>query len=460
MTAATPRARPLAARLGVAVPDDLVGELRATLEDTRVSACAELAVQGLAPPDAERSPFAALTLPASVAEVLALTIAEAEAAGLPEHARALSLHYLEGLPRARLEQLLTTSGPAAWLFHTPAPWSSMPRLVSGLERLFALLSTHGLDPARALGATSAEALLARHRTLAELYSATYYGRLLPMFQAFKDDLAALWREVGEASPEARWAAVDQRLATAIQHEILHFRPSAEAIFPPYLAEAFAGHIGWVIDRWVACPEPGRDDAVVGWAWFAQVGEAFARAFGDGALVAGQSGLLPWREALPAALVDACERLGWEAYRAHRRVDFHPDTTRPDRWARLAYAARRGLDVDRLALADLDRLAAPDLYLPPDPARDHAMLVNALEAACTASTLVASSWRVTRRPPDGPVVVDPERGVLAIPPRAPTSGAVTPTLYALPPVPLRATTVVIEDASPPALEAVATRLLAR
>lgn len=431
---------PLAARLGVVVPDGLPEELAATLADNVQIARDTLVATGEIDADALASGVdprrAAIVLPRSVADVLAVAVADARARGDAAHEAALSLHYLDALPRARLVQLLCDRAPHRWLFHAPVPWERLPRFVAGLERLFTLFAEHGLDPAP-IGARDAASFLAARPTLADLYVDTYYGSLLPMFGATEHDLARLERDV-RAAPERRWALVDRRLSNALLHELLHFRPEREAVFPPYLDEAIAAHFGLTLDERVAFPREHDDGALVGWPWFSQVGAALARVVGDGPLLAAQAGLRAWSEVLPTALRERVERDAWQAYRERPAVHFHPDTTRPDRWVRLMY-----------------ELAPPT----PDPARDMCMLVHALTAMCLHAEQRDGSWHITRRAPDGPVTVDFAAGVVRAPPRA-SGWEPAPLLHALPPSLIgsrRSPVVVTLDPRPAALEAIAVAL---
>lgn len=438
---------PLHARLDAPAGD--AAALQAALDDAREAAVARLVASGEAAPDADddASPRSRLTLPSSFAELLATALAAAEAAGDDGHAALLRLQYLEALPSARLAQLLTTRGRAARLFHTPAPWPRLPRFRRGLDRLWALFARHGLDASAALGAPDPAAWLARFDTVAAWYVTTYWGGFEPMFQALPHDLAAALPDPDPdlaADDDAFWAAADHRLALAMLHEVLHFSPAREALFPPYLDEALAGHFGVVLDEATAFPAPGDDHGLVGWPWFSQVGEALCRAFGEGPVLAAQAGLIPWSAALPQALLDAFDRLAWGAYRTAPRVHFHPDTTRPDRWVKLTYAAAAGRDVGALDLDALDLLPWSEVALPALPEVDatiarHAALAMALEA-----TQIGGSWRVRRAPPVGPVTVDFDRGYVEAPPR-PNGAEPAPARYALPPRPGRGrVTVPIED----------------
>ena len=380
--------------------------------------------------------WADIALPRSVLEVLAVAVADARARGLPDHADALVRIYLETMPQARLMQLLADRTPHRWLFHEPVPWTELPRFRRALAGLFALFSRHGLDPI-VLGAPDPEAWLAARPTLADLYAGTYYGHLQPMFAASEHDLRRLAAEVA-AEPARRWQVVDRRLGHALVHELLHFGPDRQAIFPPYLDEAIAAHLQLIIDEGVAFPAPGEDGALIGWPWFSQVGSALARVVGDGPLLAAQAGLVPWAEVIAEPLLARLERDAWVEYQAAPAVHFHPDTTRPDRWVRLIY-----------------EMVPPR----PDPERDHLMFVHALTSTCLHSAQREGAWSVTRRAPDGPVTIDFEAGVVRAPPRA-DGWELAPTLHALPPslIGPRPDLVVEVDPAPEAIDALAVRVL--
>lgn len=425
---------PLKERLGVEVSPALWHALLTHLDEARETGLEALVASGQIP--ARFDPrWADLALPRSVLEVLVVAVADARARGLTDHADALVRIYLETMPQARLMQLLADRAPHRWLFHEAVPWSELPRFRSALDRLFALVVRCGLDPS-VLGAPDPDAWLAARPTLADLYVGTYYGRLQPMFGATEHDLRRLAAEVS-ADPTHRWHIVDRRLGHALVHELLHFGPDREAIFPPYLDEAIAAHLQLLIDEGVAFPAPGEDSALIGWPWFSQVGSALARVVGDGPLLAAQAGLVPWSEVIPEPLLSRLERDAWAAYQAAPAVHFHPDTTRPDRWVRLIY-----------------QMVPPR----PDPVRDHVMLVHALTSTCLHSAQHEGAWCVTRRAPDGLVAIDFEAGVVRAPPRA-DGCELAPMLHALPAslIGPHPDLVVEVDPAPEAIEALTARI---
>jgi len=441
-------------RLGVPAGD--VPAVAAALAETEEVVGDRLAAASATERDPELS---RLDAPPDIAELLACALAAAEGDGDEAHAAGLRLQYLEALPTARLDQLTGASPRAASLFHTPRPWPRLPRFRRGLERLYARFAAHGLDGARALGAPDVDAYCAGFETLAQWYVATYWGRLEPMFQALPHDLMASLPEPS-ASDAAFWAAVDHRLPLPMLHEVLHFTPARETLLPPYLDEALAGWFGVVLDEASAFPAPGDDDGLAGWPWFAQVGEALCRAFGEGPVLAAQAGLRPWDEALPAALPSACARLGWQAYRAAPAIHFHPDVTRPDRWVKLFYATAAGADPAAFAsLTALDAVRFADLALPPSPDEDARILYHALSAMALTATQVGGSWRVRREPPTGPVVVDFARGEVSAPARS-SGYELAPARYALPPLGRRDRhELTLDDVTPATLDRLARELLA-
>ncbi|PKN58612.1 MAG: hypothetical protein CVU56_05040 [Deltaproteobacteria bacterium HGW-Deltaproteobacteria-14] len=446
----------MSVRLGAA-PGDPAAVVAALAETQELVLDRMDAMLGTLRPGGAASPFARLSGPADVVELLACAIGAAEGAGERDHADGLRLQYLEALPAARLDQLVGTGALAARVFHTPAPWPHLRRFRRGLDRLFDRFAAHRLDPERALGAVDAGAYCARFPTLADWYVTTYWGGLEPMFQALPHDLAASLP--GDAPEEAFWAAVDHRLALSMLHEILHFAPARETLLPPYLDEALAGWFGVVLDEAAAFPAPGDDDGLAGWPWFAQVGEALCRAFGEGPVLAAQAGLVPWDEVLPAGLPAACARLGWAAYRAAPALHLHPDVTRPDRWVRLFYAAAAGRDPGAIAtLEALDALPFHALALPARPRQDARIVYHALSAMCLEATQVGASWRVRRAAPAGPVIVDFARGEVSAPAR-PAGYELAPARYALPPLGRTDRHALdVSDVSPAALAAAAERLL--
>lgn len=449
--------RPVSVRLGVAPGDPAI--VTAALAETQEVVLDRMDLMlGTLRPGGAASPAAQLAAPADMAELLACAITAAEGAGERDHADGLRLQYLEALPTARLDQLVGTGALAARVFHTPAPWPHLRRFRRGLERLFARFAAHGLDAERALGAADADAYCARFATLADWYVTTYWGGLEPMFQALPHDLAASLP--ADAPEDVFWAAVDHRLALSMLHEILHFAPDRETLLPPYLDEALTGWFGVVLDEAAAFPALGADDGLAGWPWFAQVGEALCRAFGEGPVLAAQAGLIPWDEALPSGLPAACARLGWAAYRAAPALHFHPDVTRPDRWVKLFYATASGREPGAFAgIEALDAVPFHALGLPNEPAGDARILYHALSAMCLEATQVGASWRVRRVPPEGPVTVDFARGEASAPPRL-VGYELAPARYALPPLGRTDRHAIdLTDVSPAALAQAAGRLLA-
>jgi hypothetical protein len=407
-----------------------------------------------------------------------VTVAEARACAMYDHARALVEHYARALPLALLLQQRTSEPPAAWLFHEPTDWDALPRLRAGLEALRAELRRAHVPETLTPGGIFASppgSPPACPPTLGALYERTYFGRSFPMFAAHANDLAALEREAGAADPRARWTVVDRRLGPALLHEILHFHPDRDPLFPPYLDEALAGYLGVRLVRATAFPAPGDDDALRGFPWFAQVGQALVRAFGLGPVLAAHAGARPWTDVLGAPLLDTLERLAWTAYRVHRPLHFHPDTTRPDRWAKLFFLAAQGRPVEELTFDDLDRTSMDACALPAerpaDAALEREMLEHALAAMCLETVFVDPVWRTRTTPPAGPVTLDFAAGTCRAPARpAPHGPGASPDpapLYVLPPAfcaarladGVTACTLALEAAEPAALAELADALLA-
>jgi hypothetical protein len=360
---------------------------------------------------------------------LALERAEPDA-GSEARAASLQAHYLELMPAWRVEQLATVDPPNDFIFHEPLQWSRLPRLVGGLERVFALLEAAGVSATRALGASSLETWQGRYRTLADLYEDTYFGSFLPFLYGFPQDLAAYRRELdGGDDP---WEVFDRRLAAPIVHELMHFRHSRDPVFPPYLDECVAGYLGIHLLPGFAYPEEGADNALFASPWFGQVGQALVRAVGLEAVTRAQSGEEPWREALPAALVDAAEAYGWARYRVAREIHFLTDNTRPEPWVKLFYLAVAGALPAELGPHTLDGLPFAAIPPPPEaPALERRMLSDGLCAMCLRSFQDAGSFRVERALPPGPLSLDFEAGVCSGA-SAPGSLDLAPPRYTLPP----------------------------
>src|SRR5579862_1665434 len=220
---------------------------------------------------ADGAPPPELSLAPGFADVLAAVIAVEEREGSPR-AEALSRHYLDYMPRLRVEQLATRAEPNFTLLHRPLDWPRLPRLAGAIDRLFALLDGAGVRAAIAGAAGGAE-LRARHATIASLYPRTFYGGFMPLLYGWPADLAYFARAVstGGDAAAAPTAAIDRHLAAPILHELVHLDPSTPALFPLYLDECVAAYVGVRVLRELAYPAPGAEEdcgALYAAPWFA------------------------------------------------------------------------------------------------------------------------------------------------------------------------------------------------
>jgi len=366
----------------------------------------ELAARGrlhadAAPPDGE--------LPWAFREMLASAIAVEEREG-SERAALLRRHYLELMPRQRVEQMATTAEPNATLFHTRLDAARLPRLRAALDRLYALVEGAGVDPARALPAATPEALLVNFPTVARLYAVTHYGGFMPLLYGTPADLARAAVDLTDVQSDAQ-TAIDRHLTAPIVHELAHFGRRRRGLLPLYLDECVAGHVGVLAHPAFAYPTEADVDALYASPWFAQVGQALARVVGTPALVRAHAGAADWRDVLPDGFLDEALAAGWNEYVERRGPHFLSDSFRPDPW--------------------LARILAHEA--PPDDEADEAILADALRAMCLENRVEAGAYVVSTRPPPGPIVVDVAARRVTTPLRAGTADTVPPAYFVPPAV---------------------------
>jgi hypothetical protein len=324
-------------------------------------------------------------------------------AGGGEHARAVERHYLELMPRMRVEQLDCNDGAQATLFGAPLEWARLPRLSAAVQRLFAQLP----EGATLLGAGSAAELRARRCSVGEFYGESCYGSLMPLLYGYPADLDYFARGLGGgAEVAAVAAAIDRYLAAPLVHELTHFGRERE-VPSLYIDECVAAWLGVTVMPEFAFPAPGEDNGLFATPWFAQVGQALARVAGAERLVAAQAGLRPWAEVLPAGLAAALARLGRADYEATRPLHLLSDSFAPDRWMKLCFlAAAEAVEVETISLAEL--AARPWSQVPAgaeDAALDGAIVRDGLRAMCLRNYRVERSFRVATRAPAGPIAID-------------------------------------------------------
>ena len=338
------------------------------------------AVTGLA---ADAAPLAA-ALPAGVPAGLRTMVSHAMVAA-PELAETIRLHYAVEMPRQRAAQLAQPPAPAAAtlegsLLHHPLAWPRLPRMRAAIERLFSVLHAAGVTTG-VVGFATPQALFAHAPSLARLYERTHYGAMMPLLYGAEADLAHAARRGGELGLD-RDAIIDRYLTAPLLHELCHFSPDRDAL-PPHLDECIGGWLAVHVWPEFAYPEPGHDDAIYAAPWLAQVGQAFARAFGITRIVRAQAGAMPWDAALPPAVVEAVTRRAWTDWRARRSLHVLADTLDPDPWVALA-------------------LAGP---LQDDPAFDRAIVGDALRAMCLETERVSGSFRTRMRVGEPAITID-------------------------------------------------------
>jgi hypothetical protein len=193
------------------------------------------------------------------------------------------------------------------------------------------------------------------------------------------------------------ATIDRYFVAPMIHELCHFARDREAL-PTHLDECIGGWLGVYVWPEFAYPVGDADDALAASPWLAQVGQAFARAFGVGTIVRAQAGAISWREALGEPVVEAAEALCGEDWRRRRTTHLLSDTAQPRPWVAFALAARAGVNLRAQTLSSLaERPLDP---LPADDDFDRAIARDALRAMCLENYLVDGSLRTRyRRPAD-------------------------------------------------------------
>lgn len=319
----------------------------------------------------------------------ALQLAAAEGDGA--RAAVLRHYHLDLLQRRRVAVLAGRAEPrAARLLSTPLELVRCPRLAHALTRLDALLG-----PASPRLASTLDG-----KTFAEIYATCFYGRYAPPLGTSDQELAAI---MDEASHDELPTVIDRRLAGPLLHELTHLTGDRDPIMPPYLDECVAAALGARAMPALICPDEADHLAMVGAAWFVQVGEHLFLAFGLEPIIAAHAGSCPWSEVLPARLLELFAELGWQQYLVSRHVAFLGEAQLPDTWVKLIHLARAGhLDLldeahARGGVALYEALRELSWDAIPLAPIDGTPMLPAFQRAMLASPHLGprGAWRVTR-----------------------------------------------------------------
>ncbi|HTL33663.1 MAG TPA: methyltransferase [Kofleriaceae bacterium] len=347
-----------------------------------------------------------LQFPAAFGRTLAAALITARRERWTNVESAISEHYLERLPRGRVAQIVGTDEPAAMFMHAPLEWEQLPRMTAAIDRVFAVLAEAGVDAAAtvpALGAATAAEFRANAPTFGQLFMRTYYGACMPLLYGYPADLAyfaARGRERGDSV----MATIDRYLTAPLVHELCHFGRDRDAL-PTHLDECIGGWLGVHVWPEFAVPRDDRDDAIPHAPLLAQVGQAFARAFGVKAIVRAQCGATPWRDVLGERTFAMAHALCEEDWRARRTLHFLSDTLRPMPWVAFALAAGAGHPLAVHTVRSLAELPIGGLAMRRDDELDRAIVLDGLQAMCLVTSAVEGSMRTRFELPTAPIRVD-------------------------------------------------------
>jgi hypothetical protein len=353
----------------------VIERIRASTEQAleRLRRAGKLLPVKLAPPEMPR-PFAE-----ALERVLALE------AGGPRQAT-LETHYLSLMPAMRVDQLASSEAPASTFFQASLWWDKLPHLSQAVARLRALLDDAGAPAPDLTG-----------DTVSELYQRTFYGGFMPLLYGAPADLAHFSRAGLPLD-----ATLDRYFTAPLVHELAHLQ-RARRVFPLYLDECVAGALCVRVFPQFAFPD--GDEGIFATPWFAQVGQALARAAGWRNLLRAHAGVVPWMEALPAGLAAALERLGWEDYVESRRLHLLSDNFRPEPWLKAIFLAQAGASLERHTLRSLSELSWSEVPPGDESPLDEEVVRHALLSMCLDNHQVERSFRTSLRPPPKPIELD-------------------------------------------------------
>jgi hypothetical protein len=269
-----------------------------------------------------------------------------------------------------------------------------------------VLAEAGVDEAarvRALGAATAGDYRAGAATFGELFMRTHFGACMPLLYGYPADLAyfaARGRERGESV----MATMDRYLTAPLVHELCHFGRDRDAL-PTHLDECVGGWLGVHVWPEFAVPADGWDDAIPYAPLLAQVGQAFARAFGVHAIVRAQCGAVLWRDVLGDRVHAMAHTLCDEDWRARRTLHLLSDTLAPRPWVAFALAAGAGHSLAVHTARSLAELPIGGLAMRRDDELDRTSVRDGIFAMCLETRVVDGSMRTRFALPGAPIRID-------------------------------------------------------
>lgn len=240
----------------------------------------------------------------------------------------VSLLYSQSMPTALAMQRAGLDPRCPGLMAIELALSDMPRLARALARLDTMLTEAHVAAGLARPRFALDPLLAGERpSLGEWYATTFFGGLQPLFGTTPEVLAAL----ANTPAGQRTRRLDELLAPALLHELLHFDRSRAPLHPPYLDEAIAGALGVLTLEATALPSShhrAEGEALEGFLTYAQLGLALATTVGVEPLLLAQCGSRPWAEVLPDGAQDRALSLYWRRFAVRAEAHLHPDPDDP------------------------------------------------------------------------------------------------------------------------------------
>jgi hypothetical protein len=291
-------------------------------------------------------------------------------------------HYTAWSPAALVGSLCDAGAPGAALLHRPLDPARHPRLWGAVEALSGL-SGSGLPAARVQPGWS----------LARVYAGCCFGGCMPMLYTSAPELRAL---EAEAAARGLDQTLDRRMTGPLVHELAHFLRDGSPLHPCLLDECVAAWLGARAAPAQCFGSPGEDDAIYGAAWFAQVGQGLALAFGAAAVARAQSGVCGWSEVIPAPALGALEAFGLWRWRQGREPHFLSGNTSPEPWLRLIAWLGAG-QAPPPSPAGLTDAAVIEVAAAPDPAQAREAVDWALQAMSLEASARGGVWRAGPAP---------------------------------------------------------------